>query len=589
MELNAENVKATLYPTALHAPACPRLEKDQVSTSLEDSLLAPQELADDLDPDTKIRWRMDGSDTDGRRFYAVPDFAIGQEPIRIDIFSPEQSRIIAPWNDMMQLNTTMVLGSTQISRQAFLQHLLRGLEFWSSKLRGFEDLYMSMPYGSLIVIENVVKDFRSMQIEFYPVYSLEQNWLSFPALLELWQLPQFKLPETIDLGQLLFQYQLHEAIALVRIAGIGHDKLYVYKSLTHDPRYMYHEMKMLLSVDPHPSIISRPIYLVTKVCRFGSKIGVCGMILEYHPAGNLREALRPGTKFLKSQGDRLNCAIQITSALIHIRDSPVGFYSDLKPQNIVISTVNNNVRALLVDFEQRGGWYSWSPPEVCYIDYFDHLAMRAPKDARKTYCKTLTEFAPEWVPRLKVWRYDGAAYGYNASWNVLTPAERDSAVVFMLGKMLWCLMEGIGSMSGMILSVEGIHDHDGRNLMFPHFQQTPDILRDCIKRCTASAPEWRGQNPCVILRNNKLYPYGKSGFGKEPLATAEETQQAATEWWTMEIKEAEQYLKLWRQHKLGEKGNCADDDLIKSIGQRPRLEEVLQALECARSQLKSSV
>jgi serine/threonine protein kinase len=113
---------------------------------------------------------------------------------------------------------------------------------------------------------------------------------------------------------------------------------------------MYHELKMLLTMTPHPNIIPRPLYLVTQKCRFGGNIGVCGFILEYYPGGNLRDPLPQDIPSLKSLQARLDIARRITSALIHVQEDVPGFYTDLKLPNVLISSDAEGVRALLADF-----------------------------------------------------------------------------------------------------------------------------------------------------------------------------------------------------------------------------------------------
>ena len=120
---------------------------------------------------------------------------------------------------------------------------------------------------------------------------------------------------------------------------------------------MYSELNILLSMDPHPNIVSRLLYLVGKKCRLGSNVGICEFILEYHPLGNARDEV-----------DQFRWARQITSALIHIRDGPSGFYSNLKLDNILLACRKNNLDAILIDFEQCSGSYAWSPPEINYLE-----------------------------------------------------------------------------------------------------------------------------------------------------------------------------------------------------------------------------
>jgi hypothetical protein len=59
--------------------------------------------------------------------------------------------------------------------------------------------------------------------------------------------------------------------------------------------------------------------------------------------------------------------------------SPLGFYSDLKPTNILMVSSDQILSTLLIDFELVCAWFSWSPPEVYYLSYIQHLARERPR------------------------------------------------------------------------------------------------------------------------------------------------------------------------------------------------------------------
>lgn len=93
-------------------------------------------------------------------------------------------------------------------------------------------------------------------------------------------------------------------------------------------------------------------------------------------------------------------AHQLTSALVHIWNSHVGYYADLKLDNIIIrESGHGDFDVVLLDFEQRGAWFSWSPPEintVAYLLYFvkaqPHLGI--PNDVVNKHQKLLTTNDP---------------------------------------------------------------------------------------------------------------------------------------------------------------------------------------------------
>lgn len=75
-------------------------------------------------------------------------------------------------------------------------------------------------------------------------------------------------------------------------------------------------------------------------------------------------ALSLGHARLASYQQKLDLALQLTSALMHISPSEMSFYPDLKPDNLLLLSSGESLGVKLIDFEQRGGWSLWSPPEV---------------------------------------------------------------------------------------------------------------------------------------------------------------------------------------------------------------------------------
>lgn len=580
MDPHAGVFDTIMYPTALFAPPLfePHPSEDRIPWST--SSLNPPNRINSLDPYQHLTWRMDGGETEGTRFFAIPRFAIGKPPKLIDIHIPDQDHISKPLQELLQVSSTILLPSSRISKLGISQHILRALEYLSSVKLKFEEKYFEMPYGSRIIIEEILTDVRQMDIQFLPLYNIEQQWMSVSRLQDLWQLGAEQWPEVLDINDLSLDYRLHDAVALVKIPKVTEDKdkIYVFKSLTQDLRYMYHELKILLTMSPHPNIVSRPLFLVSQKCRFGGKIGVCGFILEYHPGENLRDAIRKDDALLRSQESRLTAAKQITSALLHVQEDTPGFYSDLKLPNVLISSdLKGGVKVLLVDFEQRGGWFSWSPPEIYYLDYFEYLATYGPASEKQKYVNQMQSFVPGWRPRAKKMPYVDCKHGYSTSWNILSIEEQESAVVFMLGKLLWCLLEGVPNMNGMAINPESFRNGNSE-LVFPEFKQTPVGLRRVIRLCTSGAPEWEGQRAFLVLSNGKLYARGKTGLYGEAVGTSAETQEAATSWWKGEMQRAEEFLYA-RKRGTGQEAIA----LFSAIKQRPRLTEVLQALEDLRS------
>jgi hypothetical protein len=107
-------------------------------------------------------------------------------------------------------------------------------------------------------------------------------------------------------------------------------------------------------------------------------------------------------------------------------------------------------------------------------------------------------------------------------------------------------------------------------------------MRECIRRCTAGAQEWRERYPGVVRRGNKLFPRGKTGRKGEVEGSAKEVQQAARLWWREEIRDAEIFLEARiRQRGANDQNQEADDEVAKMTGwkDRPVLKDVMRIIE----------
>jgi hypothetical protein len=581
MDPSTEMVAAIMYPSALEAKYIETNKKADVSIPWSDSLTNPKNRIDSLSPMKHPKWRIDGGEVDGTRYFALPSFTLRKPPLRIDTYIPDTSLYSESLRAIMQPQSTMFTSSSRISFLPISNYVLRALEIWSNRQPDLESVYMNMPFGSRIIFDTITSDIRTLDIHILPNFDIERRWLSVKTLQDLWNLPCSSWPAQIDLEELELIQQPHEAISIVEIPKTHGATPFVFKSVLRDIEYFYHELKILLTLEPHRNIISRPSYVVTKRCRFGGKIGVCGFILQYHRSGTLQNALLHLPKDLDVRlKTQLRWAKQLTSAIQHIHESPIKFYSNLKLINVVMRATNTGTDsdAILIDFEQRNGHFSWSAPEIHYIHYLEHLAtFSASSETRSRYTGMLQIYIPSWKPLNSKTRYNNPEHGFSFPWLVLTEEEQESAQVFMLGKLLWCIFEGASGISSAI-TVETFRE-EPCEIMFPTFSRTPPSLRGFIRRCTAGAPEWEGRWPGVARRDNKLYPLGKTGVGGGPLGTLKETQEAAKRWWSNEIKAAEKFLDARSRLKLGIPMEEGSLKTVAFMEQRPTLMEVKAALE----------
>jgi hypothetical protein len=511
-----------IYPTAAFTSTLPNVTGPGASSAdFNNSALNPRNRVDSLDLTENLQWRIDEGDADGIRFFAVPLFAIGKPPLRIDIYIPGHNfhpPALARTLDCHKTLTTTG-GGAELSRLGICRLILRRLHAWSSTLSypDFESVYWTLPFGSRIILGEVRADPDSIPVIIEPYYEVERQWLSLSKLREIWapMIPDDRWPPVIDHGELQLQRQIHEAISIVKISSHHHQQkseLFVFKSVSTDVKYLYHELKALLTLDPHQNIVKRPLYVVTKRCAFGGKVGVCGFVLVYYPIGSLRHALEnEQTTPTLGLRDKFRLARQVLSALIHVQSSPLEFYTGLKPNNIVLSRSPQDdgtmmTDAVLIDFEQRSTSCAWSPPEVYYVEFLEILAGsdRVDEGTRTKYVALLQQFMPPgWSLHKRKGRYEESGLGYARVWQIMGSRQRESAQVYMFGKLLWCLFEGVGFPSNYV-TVETLREKISGH-PFPEFRRCPPRIRDCITQCTAGAPERKGRQHYVVRVRDRLY------------------------------------------------------------------------------------
>jgi hypothetical protein len=529
-----------------------------------------------------IQWHMSGCFVNGSQFYAYPRFAIGRPPLFIDVYIPDQSQHPPALRLLLESGATVTCPRDQVAHQSISCHVLHALAVWSSRVPDFEAQYQSLPFRSRVVVENISSDVHDMRISMVPNHTLEHELLSLTDLQELWQSSSDEELETIvdsiSLSSLELLDHTHETISIVSIPHL-HDRTtrFVFKAVTparfasKTPTQTYHELKLLLAMTPHPNITARPLYVVTGT----PNLGICGFILPYYQGGSLLEVLTLAstTPLL----DRVRWSRQITSALLHIHTRTITrYHADLKPDNIILTAGGD---AVLVDFEQRGGWVSWIAPEVCCIWY--HVLI-----SRSTAISS--EIAGRYtraLQRLVAVSSEDTSYR-DVAWTYLSLRERESAMVFALGKVLWCIFENQPTIYtdvgwGMIREATTWVD-DEHSWRFPEFRRTPEAVRGWIERCTAGADEWdvrRGRSVFFDLERGVFVPVGDAGgrAGGDGLRT----QRAAKAWWERRVTEAEAFLEA---RVRGEDFN----GIQAAARRRPALRDVLNMLEELEVEMSAS-
>ncbi|KAK1962951.1 hypothetical protein LY78DRAFT_217329 [Colletotrichum sublineola] len=570
MELGSDIIHDIVHPTAAFSEFIQvRANHDNGAGSVqlppagwEVSQLNPKNRVDSLDSLPDPLWRIDGCTGLGTQFYVIPLFLRCVPPMRIDAFIPEQSTQPYEIRQLLDLDVAFhTKDRARVQKLNISKHILRALQFWTKALPEPEAIFSSVPFGSRIVFKTLSLDIRAMEIDVAPTYYLERQLLSAFTLADMWG-TTIQLPECVDISEVHVVEQIHDSVCLVRFNG----RLWILKTLTSYTKYLYHELKLLLSAKPHPNVMSRPAHLVTKQCSFGSKIAVVGFTLEYHRYGTMRDIVplqRIHDTFCPVE--QFKWSIQITSGVLHHRKTSGTFYPDLRLDNVVMSKDRD---AIMVDFEQRGVWCEFASPEINAIEYIRLLATDEdiPDGVKDRYAQILRRMCPDFEALQNREEYTNPTDGYNICWVCLSRKEQEASEVYMLGRVLWCIFEGASApqQAAVWQSYRWEAEVD-----FPAYLRTPPKVRFLIDRCTSGRRATLGSQ---ISRDGNRLIFKDCGTIADP----GDIRTAAATWWKREISWAESFLAM--REKSKSRGEWDENHFG-----RPSLQEVLDELNKLRN------
>ncbi|KAF4632136.1 hypothetical protein G7Y89_g5996 [Cudoniella acicularis] len=527
-------------------------------------------------------WRIDGC-VFGTTYWATPLSLLPHlPPLRIDVVIPDQLDWAPELWAVLDASESVHIHDQRAAGLGISRYLLLVLQRWSCDYPDFEQVYRALPFGSSITVGHIGLDLSEIRVQIRPNRGLQRHLLSLNTLQQWWNFQGQSLPTAIGLRELRFVRRLCSSICLIDHGG----ERMIFKSNTRSPSSIYHEIKVLLSLPPHPNIIGPPRGLVTMPSDSGDKGNlVCGFLHEYYELGSMETFLPQARKnhCLRFQ-DQVRWSLELASALSHIHSQPGMFYSDLKMDNVLLREIDGKISIVLVDFEQSRNLYTWAPPEVFYVEFIAELAFRG---LARSECLTEQMMAGfrEVIERYFVSRrvilplqlmqldYDNPDHGWYYPWLTSTPKEQDAGAVYCLGRAFWCIFEGVGDTSNVLgrsLSFDSDSEHE-----FPTFtHRTPESVQEFIKKCTSGAKEWTEEGPLGLFRRRgKVYPRGRTGVNGEPLATMEETKEAIKNVWEREIAKAKALLAAREKYAEG----IADGNDLKLLGylERPTLQDAL--------------
>jgi len=591
MELNSASIHDVIHPTAAFSQnsslATDPATASPKSASWEESQLNPKNRLDSLEFPLSPLFRIDGCTGLGTQYYAVPLFLPDFPPMRFDVFIPEQAVASPVLRALLDLNVAFhTKDAARLRRLGISRYIVRALQNWitESGHDTYSSLSEGLPFGSRIIFEVLHFDIRRTKISVVPTYYVERQLPGVARLGECLGLAPGLLPDAIDISCLSIVRELHDSVCLVRrresrtSAEVG--RLWIFKALTSSTKYLFLELRNLLLMEPHPNIISRPEYLVSKRCLFGGKTAVVGFLLPYHNHGSVRDTL-PLMRIhgCVKQEQQVRWALQLTSAVLHVRERGRMFYPDLRLDNILLSDSHNLV---MVDFEQRGVWCEFAAPEVNMVEYVRILAsdeldesnVAVPEEIRTRFAAILTRLLPDWEALQASEEYSSPRphgyANYNIPWLALDDTEQEAAMVYMLGRVLWCIFEGQSAPQKAAVWQSYRYEPD---IEFPTFHQTPSELRYLIARCT------RGRR--AVLSSLIARQGSRLVLRNKPSSSAEDVLGLAQRWWQAEVNAAEGFLNMREERRASGKWDS-------NYYGRPKLRDVLAELERYHEKLRAA-
>ncbi|KAH6963027.1 hypothetical protein DER45DRAFT_101205 [Fusarium avenaceum] len=523
-------------------------------------------------PSTNARWRIDGCGAMGRLFFAAPVYMSPNVPVRyINLLLPCQS--LHPTALRHGLHSTNVICTPRrnIGDLGISQYVVQALDSWSLRMPYFDDIYRNIAFGSLIIFEDVPFNPQSAKLRFVARRDFEPTLRSLNYFPDAWDIPAEAWPPTLPVNRLRFVEQLSQTVAIIQLPDDPSADLFVFKTNLSSINRVYHELKVYMTMKSHSKIIEKPQYLVSNDGPGTISGKLLGFVVRFIPGQTLGDVLDSPISIPQSL--KLSWATQLVRALLHVKHSPAGFYSDLKPDNVLVcSPEKENI--LLIDLEQGGNWDTFCAPEILYTSWLKRLATdeAVPRLQRSEYEALICSILPN---RTDVDEpYSNPRHGYYDEWTNLLLEMQESAMVFSLGKVLWCIFERCSHTAN---TLEEKYTREV-TIEFPQFSKTPERLRDLIIRCTIGAPEF-GPNTTKIQRRGNLF-FAAEYNAKEGYVTETSPLKIVT----LFQKHMESRLRQMRSHERAKArwlhGTCEMGDLrLLSFMKRPTLDDVMRSLD----------
>lgn len=306
--------------------------------------------------------------------------------------------------------------------RAISEDLLSRLEKWSMG-RDLASILKGVTIGSRFRLDDTTVE-GAPGVWLAPNQELQRRYLPVSRLRELWGPYVAELSPLLDFDGLRSISRLHNSVSEVLLPS---GEVAIFKGVVRVVASMYHEIRELLRMPPHPNIMSRPPYLVIRQVPGLKEPVVCGFILKRLSGGSLLSYL---SSLSPAHPPPLPITVkwirQIISALLHIPGPARSYHSALRLDNIILDEDGNIV---LADFEQRGTSRRWLPPPL-WQENQPGPALENPDWAE-------SPVNPARMP--KGIFYSCPPHGYHKDFIRAPERERQGFEAYSLAKVMWCL------------------------------------------------------------------------------------------------------------------------------------------------------
>jgi len=159
----------------------------------------------------------------------------------------------------------------------------------------------------------------------------------------------------------------------------------------------------------------------------------------------------------------------------------------------------------------------------------------------------------------------------------MSTEEADAAMVFMLGKVLYCIFESTSCVTSLLAQSFPVEP----DIEFPQLRHTPPPWRELILRCTIGARETVRTDGAFVQRRGDMIVPGTLTRVSGLRCTRLDTIRAAREMWLAELQEMEAFVCAKEKYA---RGTATESEMLcLHYLQRQCLVDVIDRMEQIKS------